>query len=120
MFDGEELALGLGNVLVALERRQENGAERSLADPMVHVEDGTNVGNLLLELGDLLCEHIFGLVKMRVIKQNWLCCEKYKYCRRGKKLFLVQLTVFLDHAGRSGTLGRSWCYGRQSRLSRTP
>lgn len=48
MFDGKELALGRGNVLVALERRQEHGAERSLADLVMHVEDVGNIGNLLL------------------------------------------------------------------------
>lgn len=53
MFDSEELALGLSDFLVALEWRQEDGAERSLADAMVHVEHVANLGNLLLQLGNL-------------------------------------------------------------------
>lgn len=58
MLDGEELALAVGDALVALERGEEDGAEGALADPMVQVEDGGHVGDLLLQLGDLPCERV--------------------------------------------------------------
>lgn len=53
ILDRKELASRIGNVLVALERRQKDGAERALADAMVHVEDLVHIRNLLLQISNL-------------------------------------------------------------------
>jgi hypothetical protein len=50
----EELAFLEGNAFVAFQRRQENGAERALANFPVNAEDVVNVRNLGAQILDEL------------------------------------------------------------------
>lgn len=99
----KELALRIGDVLVALKRRQEDGAERALADAMVHVKNVLNLRNLQLQLGDLTYTH--KVVRKAILFTNPKQKFPIGFLTITHKMRL-ELTVFLSHqagTARSGS-----------------